>query len=428
MSALVVTGATGYIGRRLVRTAIAQGWEVVAASRSHSVDIGARWMRYRLEEGIAAAEIPVGAVIVHLAADTSSGDGATVAREVASACRLVDAASLRSARIVFVSSQAARRDAPTAYGHAKWEVEQRVLQAGGTVVRPGLVYGGPPGGLFRQLLAQVRNAVALPALLPAPRVQPIHVDDLVAGLLRVAGRDDLAGTALNLAAPEPVSFTLFLRTIASARLRRRRVFVPLPVACLAPVVWAANKVLGSAIDPGRVRSLVDLPALASAADVERLGLRLRSLASGMHPSGDDTRRRLLREGGALIGYVLGERASPLPLRRYARAIERLRNGTPLGLPAWLLGRPQWIAALDGAALSRSAAGIELRWRIDAAMVLAEASPQGARRFLLLHRAAGAAGATASFLRAAVSEVFWRLVRLLAMPLLHRALVQRDGNR
>jgi NADH dehydrogenase len=202
----------------------------------------------------------------------------------------------------------------------------------------------------------------------------------------------------------------------------------MPVVCLAPVVWLANRVLGSAIDPGRVRSLVDLPAMASASDVLRLGLQLRPLAAGMHPSGDDRRRRLLCEGGALIGYVLGERASRLPLRRYARAIECLRNHTPLALPAWLLRRPQWIAALDGAALSRSTEGNELRWRIDAATVLAEASPQGARQFLLLDRAAGVAGATASFARVAVSEAFWRLVRFLCTPLVHRALVQRDGNR
>ena len=34
---------------------------------------------------------------------------------------------------------------------------ERSAQAGGAVVRPGLVYGGPPGGLFRQLLVEVRD-------------------------------------------------------------------------------------------------------------------------------------------------------------------------------------------------------------------------------------------------------------------------------
>lgn len=428
MKALVVTGATGYIGRRLVRAAVAKGWDVVAASRTEGAQSGARWLRYRLEGDFATSAIPAGAVIVHLAADTSSGKEATVEREMASARRLLDAAAVQKARVVFVSSQAARHDAPTAYGRAKWNVEELILKAGGTVVRPGLVYGGPPGGLFRQLLSQVRDALALPALLPAPRVQPIHVDDLVAGLLTIAERDDLTATALNLAAPEPVSFTVFLRTIALARVRRRRLFVPLPVALLGPVVRAANAVLGRAIDPGRVRSLVDLPAMASAADVARLDLRLRPLAAGMHPSGDDRRRRLLSEGGALIGYILGERAPSSLMRRYVRAIEGLHNGTPTAVSAWLLDRPRCIAALDRAALSSSAECVEWQWRLDMATLLAEASPQGARQFLMIGQTAGIVGATISLAQVAVSEVFRRLASLLAAPLLRRALVRRDGER
>ena len=141
MTSIVVTGATGYIGGHLVRAAAQRGWEVIAASRTRSPDCR-DWIAYRLEDPLDAERFPVGAAVVHLAADTSSGADDTVEREVDSARRLLEVARSRELAVVFVSSQAARSDAPTAYGRAKWHVEQLMLESEGTVVRPGLVYGG----------------------------------------------------------------------------------------------------------------------------------------------------------------------------------------------------------------------------------------------------------------------------------------------
>lgn len=428
MTTLVVTGATGYIGRHLVQAAAARGWQVAAASRKPPTDSGVPWIPYRLEEDLAADLFPEGATVMHLAADTRGDSAAGENREVAAAQRLLDTASERHLRIVFVSSQAARSDAPTAYGRAKWRVEQLVLQAGGKVVRPGLVYGGRPGGLYRQLLNQVQGTVALPALLPAPRVQPIHVADLVEGLLRIVERDDLAVNAYNLAAPKPVTFTAFLRALAAVRLRRRRAFVPMPTAVLGPAVHVANLIMGRAYDPARVRSLVDLPSLPCADSLAALHLRLRPMASGMHRSGSDRRRRLLREGRGLITYLLGEPAPAALMRRYARAVESVRDGLPAGVPEILLDWPSCLSVLDSRALLRSAGAEELDLRLDAATALAEASTAGARRFLMIGDSAGAAGTVVSLGGVALSEGFWRLVRLFASPFLRRALERRHGGR
>jgi nucleoside-diphosphate-sugar epimerase len=428
MTTLVVTGATGYIGRHLVRAALARGWDVRAASRERPADSGVPWIPYRLEEDLDADRFPQGANVVHLAADTRGGSAGLEDREVAAAQRLLDTARERDLRIVYVSSQTARSDAPTAYGRAKWRVEQLVLQAGGKVVRPGLVYGGRPGGLYRELLNQVEGTLALPALFPAPRVQPIHVADLVEGLLRIVERDDLPACAYNLAAPEPVSFTVFLRALAAVRLRRRRAFVPMPTAVLGPAVRAANGILGRAYDAARVRSLVDLPSLPCAESLAALDLRLRPLASGMHRSGSDRRRRLLREGRGLITYLLGESAPAALMRRYVRAVESVRDGLPAGVPEILLGWPGCLSVLDSRAFLRSAGAAELDWRLDAATALAEASPSGARRFLMIGDSAGAARAVVSLGGVALSEGFWRLVRLFASPFLRRALERRHGGR
>jgi nucleoside-diphosphate-sugar epimerase len=427
MTVLVVTGATGYIGCHLVRAAVARGWHVVAASRTPSTDPDVPWIPYRLEDDLAGDLFPLGAAVIHLAADTLGDSAGGEELEVAAAQRLLDTARERNLRVIYVSSQAARRDAPTAYGRAKWRVEERVLQAGGKVVRPGLVYGGRPGGLYRRLLNQVKGAVALPALLPAPRIQPIHVMDLVEGLMRVVERDDLPSSVFNLAAQEPVSFTAFLRVLAAVRLRRRRAFVPMPTALLTPVVHAANRTLGRTYDVERLRSLVDLPLLPCASTLAALDLRLRPLVSGLHPSGSDRRRRILAEGRALISYLLGERAPTALMRRYARAVEGVRDGLPAGVPGVLLAWPGCLAILDSHALLRSAGVEELDWRLDAATALSEASPAGARRFLMIGDSTGAAGAAVSLGAVVVSEAFWRLVRLFASPFLRRTLKKRHGD-
>ena len=294
---------------------------MIAATRHRPVTGDGDWIPYALEDEIRADRFPEAAVLVHLAANTSVASRADEDRELAAAQRLLSVARERRLRFIFVSSQTARADAPTAYGRAKWRIEQEVRAGGGSIVRPGLVYGGVPGGVFRQLYLLVQGSFFLPALIPSPRVQPIHVMDLTEGILRIAERDDLPQGEYNLACAQPMAFTGVLQAIAIARVRRRRVFVPMPVALVRFALRMANRWFGPGFDVERFRSLTDMPPLATASDLERIALPLRPFFSGMHAPGSDRRRRLLEEGSALLSYVLTQRPPRALLRRYVRAIE-----------------------------------------------------------------------------------------------------------
>jgi len=146
---------------------------------------------------------------------------------------------------------------------------------------------------------------------------------------------------------------------------------------------------------------------------------LRSLPSGMHPSGDDRRRRLIFEGQALLSYVLKERPDTSLLCRYVRAVEKLRGGSLLDLPAWALRLPIALALLDDQAFALSARGAELAWRLDAATTLAEATTQGSRRFLDLGRSSGPLMSLVSIACAVVAEIAWRGLRIAGTPFLQR---------
>ncbi len=422
---IVITGCTGYIGSHLADLALQRGFEVVAASRRQPDSKAASWLPYALSS-VDAVILPAGtAAVVHLAANLPHDSSISDEQEQSSANKLIESAQAIGARFIFVSSQTARPDAPTAYGRIKWRIEQDVLAAGGWVVRPGQVYGGRERGLFGTLVDTVRRLPVLPAFLPAPKVQPIHVDDLAEGLLSIAVGADTEPRVWCLAAGEPVSFTRFLQAIASDRVRRFRLPFPIPVMLIQAMASILGPQWMARLGMARLSSLFDLPVMETAAgDLQRLGLALRPLRSGMHRSGNGRRRQIIQEAQSLATYVLRERPRAIVLRNYVRVVEQLRDGSPLGLPAWAIGFPVMLALLDGKAYVSSARGAEFAWRLEAATVLAEATPQGAQRFLG-HKP----GVLMSLIRMAppvFAEIFWRVLRIPCTPFLRRYMHESWG--
>lgn len=408
-----VTGTTGYIGEYFVKLALAEGHEIFSLSRRRPAVEASEWIPYQLSSS-SLPQLPADTdVVLHLATDTSSNTKSNVAQEIAAAELLINAARGVGAKFIFVSSQTARPDAPSAYGQTKWRIEQIVLAAGGCVVRPGQVYGGQARGLFGQLVDTVRGLPILPAFLPPPRVQPIHVVDLTRGLLAIAESADRQSNILCLGSHESISFTDFLRAIARSRLRRSRFFFPIPTKIVSVFI----RLMGTHSNLARLRSLFDLPKMDTEPHLGRLGLCLRPLNSGMHVSGCVDRRRLFLEGRAVLTYVLRARPRSALLRRYVRAIEKLRGGKALSLPKLFLWWPILLALIDDSGCNKTTWREEFVWRLDTATLLAEATTLGARRFLGLGEPHGFLKSAFGAIRAIVAEAVWRMLSALMAPFL-----------
>lgn len=414
---LVVTGASGYIGTRLTHLASERGHDIVIASRKEPTYFTTSWLYFDLLSLKALALPKETDVVIHLAANTTQADYFDKEAEVITAQRLVKSAQEVGAKFIFVSSQTARPDAPTSYGITKWRIEQVVLSAGGNVARPGQVYGGELRGLFGTLVNTIHNLPLLPAFIPAPKVQPIHVDDLAEGLLRIAERNDINPRIYCLATPKPVSFSEFLKNITKSRLRCQRLFFPVPIIAIKTLALALGDSLQTQLRLDQLLSLFDLPFMETASDLEELGLTLRPLSAGMHPSGNDRRRGLLQEGHALLSYVLKEPPCSAVLRRYVRAVEHVRNGNALGLPKLFLSYPIFLSLLDYSTWADKTKGVEFSWRLDAATMLAETTPLGAYRFLGIGSRNGVLISLLSIINAMTCEIFWRLLRVLFSPLI-----------
>jgi nucleoside-diphosphate-sugar epimerase len=188
---LAMTGATGFVGGRLLALAVEQGHEVTALTRrSQNGRKGVTWVQgalvnrqalQRLVEG-ADAVIHVAGVISGKPEDFETGNVAGTLALLATAT----AAGLR--RFVHVSSLAAREPGLSLYGASKARAEELVRSSGldWSIVRPPAVYGPGDRETLELFKAAKLGIVPLP---PAGRISLIHADDLSRLLLALAQPD-----------------------------------------------------------------------------------------------------------------------------------------------------------------------------------------------------------------------------------------------
>lgn len=405
---IAITGATGYIGKRLVHLMQGQDYEVLALSRHRPLFHVSDWFQYEIDSSKSILPDQID-IIIHLAANTTGLSGSEE-QEVKAAVDLLDHAKKCNAKFIFISSQTAVENAKTSYGKTKWAIEKEVLAQEGIVVRPGQVYGGELRGLYGRMAKFVKLMPLLPAFVPAPRIQPVHVDDLVIAIQKLIQGFGKSGTIYSIGHSEPQTFTAFISALAKYRLRLRRVMVPVPSFCVSLLA----RISSSKSVWNQLNSLLSLKAMNTTDSLKELELDLRSLESGMQSSGRG-RRALLLEALTLYRYVLDAKPRKSSLRIYVRAIEDLRNGKVQGLPSASILFPSMLGLLDKSNLGNRRWNKELDWRIDTATALAEATPLGARQFLGLGRPSGIIFGFWDVLRVVMAETFWRLIRFLLIP-------------
>ena len=334
---ILITGASGYIGRRLVRAARARGFDVTATMRdpqrfAATEDIATRAFDLTRPDDAETLMTDVDAVI-HLAAiiaESSRPAGVDEDLNVSGTRRLIEAARGRGVRrFVFLSSQSAAERSPTDYGRSKWQIEQLLDGDGECSVRTGLVSGGPPRGVYGTLFRLTRRLPVLPFIRPGAPVYPIHIDDLCAGLLSLVESEAPPPRLVRLAASESVTFGAYVRALASERVGRRIRLLPVPahLVLLLSRVTAMVPFLPT-VSGERVRGLMALaPMDASAIPPPPDAPAPRNVFEALGTEG--RRRRLLAEARRLTRYVLGAPVSGGVLRRYARAVLATGDAEPL---------------------------------------------------------------------------------------------------
>nr|WP_295105443.1 ceramide reductase [uncultured Caulobacter sp.] len=187
---VAITGATGFLGRHLVRALAQSGWTPRVLVRRDPVhplwrDIEVEVVVGDLKTPSALDRLCQGAeVVIHVAGlikaaslegfNAVNRDGARAAAQAAK-----DAA----ARFILVSSQAAGQPQLSNYAASKRAGEDAVLEVlpDALIVRPPTIYG--PGDAETLVLFQLAaKTPVLPVLSPDARIAMIHVEDAAAKL------------------------------------------------------------------------------------------------------------------------------------------------------------------------------------------------------------------------------------------------------
>ncbi|MEO6922611.1 MAG: NAD(P)-dependent oxidoreductase [Bryocella sp.] len=210
-----VTGASGYVGSRLA-AALAEAFEVVPMGRTAAQE-GIRWELGTATDVTDELRRRGVSVLVHAAWDlTQTKAKANWETNVEGSRRLIEQAQAAGVReIVFISTISAFEGARSEYGKSKLAVEKLVLAAGGTVVRPGLVWGERSGGMFGSLRQQVSKGGMVPVIGDGKAPQYlVHEDDL-AGVVVRAARGEFRGRTLTVANPKPWAFRDLVEHLAA---------------------------------------------------------------------------------------------------------------------------------------------------------------------------------------------------------------------
>lgn len=336
---IVVTGANGYIGSRLVRLALSQGRTVTVLGRRRNPPASnIRYVGWELGDPLPMLDFPVETTaVLHLAHDW--GDRRTNGINMCGTRVLLQSARARLVkRFIFVSSQSARSDAFNAYGRIKCAIEQSLDGTDTVSARVGLVYGGARRGMYGLLTRLVSVSPVLPMIKPEQLVQPIHVEEVCRGLLALADSD--ATGWIGLAGPDPVRFGDFLTILAREGFCSglRILPIPLPLALFAA---EASAIIPFAphIDKERILGLAGTRAIDCKQHLRSIGLSVAPLSEGLR-SDPIGAKALLSEAAVLCRFILGKRVGGSLLRSYARAIRAVDpDPGPVPLPRIATWRP-----------------------------------------------------------------------------------------
>ena len=249
---VLVTGATGFLGRRVVPELLAHRHQVRCLVHSPGRErlfdhreVEVHYGSVLNPESLGPAMHGVQSV-VHLVGIIRTGRGSSFDRVHRQGTAIVaEAAKEAGAReIIYISAMGATSDPKYPYLHSKRQAELHITSSGMgyTILRPSVIFG--EGDEFLTALAGlVRLGPVAPVIGSGRnRMQPVAVEDVARCVADSVGNSLVKGRTINLGGPHRLSYNDLLEEVALAMGRRLRL-AHIPTALAWPAVALLQNVL-----------------------------------------------------------------------------------------------------------------------------------------------------------------------------------------
>jgi NADH dehydrogenase len=252
---VLVTGANGHLGRRLIRHLEHAQVRALVRSERAAGALRALPEAARVEIAVAGYDDADGLLraatgcdhAVHLVGILKEAPGTRYgdAHEGATSALLRAAEKAGVRRIAYLSILGASPASPNACLASKGRAEEILLRGPvpAVVLRAPMVLG-PDDFASRALRAKANAPVVFLVRGGATLEQPIHADDVVAALVAALVHPELAGARLDLAGPESLPHRELVRRAAALFGKHPRV-VPIPWPLARGAAWLLERALAN---------------------------------------------------------------------------------------------------------------------------------------------------------------------------------------
>jgi uncharacterized protein YbjT (DUF2867 family) len=252
---VLLLGATGFIGRHVVRALVDSGYRVTCGVRDPAavrdcaalaVDFSADHDEAVWRSRLSGVDYVVNAVGILRETRRARFDALHVAAPIA-LFHAAEACGVR--KIVQISALGADEGARSEYHRSKKRADDALSRLGlpWVIVQPSLVFG--PSGASAALFARLAS---LP-LVPVPgdgdqRIQPVHVDDVAALVVRLLQCADFDCARVAAVGPRPTTLRDYLATLRRAMGLGTPYFVRVPMPLVKLGAALGSKFPGALLD------------------------------------------------------------------------------------------------------------------------------------------------------------------------------------
>jgi NADH dehydrogenase len=292
-STVLLTGATGYLGRRLLARLVASGRPVRCLVLPTDSDDASRLLPCEVVYGDLSDSKGFDSLlegvhtVVHSAALMPPNDpGKIHAVNVGGTAALLESARIQGVkRFAYLSAVSAIYPIKKAYGRSKAEAEALVAASGldFTILRLTMLYGEGGGLHFAKLVGMMEKIpLVFPVLGPGrARLQPVYVDDAVRAVEIALASPAAVGRTLDVSGGSAVTFNELVDAVAAAMGRRRvRLHAPLWL-CRIAAALAERVNPNSFLSRDAIVGLTQDATLDNTAFVREFGWKPLDLASGL---------------------------------------------------------------------------------------------------------------------------------------------------